>query len=114
MKTSGRAKCTHPGCGYVANFRYDSMREYREGASERERFKCVRHMNPEQVLAKDNARRAVVLTVVEETYGKFWNDGTKNGSGFAHGNGYQAHADDFPVGSKLTIVATLDLPEAHS
>lgn len=39
--------------------------------------------------------------------GLFWDDG----SGFTHGTGYKAYADDFPPGTRLIITARIELPE---
>jgi hypothetical protein len=32
-------------------------------------------------------------------------------SGFTFGNGYKAYANDFPEGTKLTVTASIELPD---
>lgn len=47
----------------------------------------------------------------DDAYGKFWHDGTRKAGGFVHGPGFKAWAEDHPVGTRLTITASLDVPQ---
>jgi hypothetical protein len=42
----------------------------------------------------------------------FWfpEGGPRTGSGFQHGPGFRAFANDFPVGTRLIVTARLELP----
>lgn len=44
--------------------------------------------------------------------GLFWlPEGGAHGSGFTHGPGFKAHANDFPEGTRLTVTTRIDMPE---
>lgn len=44
--------------------------------------------------------------------GLFWlPEGGAHGSGFTHGPGFKAHADDFPEGTRLTVTTRIEIPE---
>lgn len=106
---SGRWKCGHEGCGEWSLHQYANQREYIAGERLHGggKWRCVRHTKPEEVVSVENSRRETVLTVVEFEYGKFWN-GTR---GVVHGDGYNAYAADFPVGTRLKVTVELLPPE---
>lgn len=44
--------------------------------------------------------------------GLYWlPEGGAHGSGFTHGPGFKAHADDFPEGTRLTVTTQIEIPE---
>jgi hypothetical protein len=101
---------------------------------------CSRHREPDKVLRPDNpsttvtlvaskvrnsrydrdladyeaavARRSAYARKPDEFIpGLYWlPEGGGHGSGFTHGPGFKAHADDFPEGTRLTITATVEVP----
>lgn len=106
-------------------------------------WKCSRHRDPEEVLhparlsttqtlvasrirnsgyERDMARYEAAVargsyfaTKPEEFLpGLFWlTEGGAHGSGFTHGPGFKAHADDFPEGTRLTVTTRIELPEEN-
>jgi len=113
MKQTCSVKCHEEGCSEWARFTYDSQKECVRDFPMREKWKCVRHTSPETVLGISNLCVETVMTaqMIKDSggindLGIFW-DG-KNG--FVFGNGYKAYAADFPVGTKLRITATVELP----
>jgi hypothetical protein len=109
-------RCAEPGCREVAIYAYGSQREYGEimSAQQRRPFKCTRHAYPEQVLRPDNPATEYVATALPSegpAPGLYWTtpDGKRH-SGFTFGDGYKAHASDFPEGTRLTVAARVELP----
>lgn len=110
--------CQHAGCHEVGRFEYDSQREATRIYRDYAKWKCVRHAAGDAVLASGNPTRACVLTVVvlpNLPQHRFWQeDGRAGASGFTYGPGFQAHAEDFPVGTRLTVTASIELPSPPS
>jgi len=110
--------CAEPGCREVGIFEYDNQRELSRICRNHANWKCVRHGAGKAVLAADNRVRSCVLVVTVLPHlpdHRFWiEEGKTTGSGFTHGPGFQAHAQDFPPGTRLTVTATLELAEAPS
>jgi hypothetical protein len=108
-----RTRCAGPDCREVGTFKFATVRERDEavGRFMRTPWRCVRHAAPETVLGPDNPTRSVVLTVRRDpaTSGAlFWEaPGGVVTSGFCYGPGFQAHAVDFPEGTRLTVTATV-------
>jgi hypothetical protein len=106
-----RAQCGHEGCKELALYEYFRRDEsialqkrYGNG-----QYRCVRHSRPDEVLSTDNTMRVTVLQIFEERSGRYWGQ-TKAGSGFVHGDGYKAFAEDFPPGTTLRITAEVIPP----
>jgi len=64
------------------------------------------------VLSSEKLEMVTVLESrrIEGLSDLFWCAGSKHGSGFAHGDGYKAWANDFPEGTKLEVTARVILP----
>lgn len=107
-----RYECTYPGCTEHAHHEFRSMAELKLQLKwqPRETWRCVRHTNIDETLSTSNPIRVQELTNFEEPHGKFWGV-TKAQSGFSHGPGFKAFAEDFPAGTKLRVTAELILPE---
>lgn len=108
-----RVNCTAEGCREFAIYHFNSLREIKESDTLKRPWRCVRHSNPDAVMALDNLTRSETLTAtkVKDLKGLFWyRDGAKTGSGFTYGPGFKAFASDFPEGAKITISATIQLP----
>lgn len=116
-------KCSHEGCKEFGYFTFDSYKELSNHYSRVKEWKCIRHTNPDSVLSIVNLSTSETLITKEllssssdNSLGLFWqkeiNSGTnKCESGFQHGNGYKAYANDFPEGTKLIITAKIILPK---
>lgn len=104
--------CTWPGCPERGLFEYQNQRESAEIAKKRPTYRCTRHRNDECDVLQPagHATLTTTLTVVDKEYGRYWHDGERTGSGFVYGPGFKAWAKDFPVGSVLTIVASVAQP----
>lgn len=107
--------CNHAACRETGRFEYDSQKELARICRDHANWKCVRHGAGDAVLAADNASRSAVLEVVILPHlpnHRFWKEpGAVSASGFVYGPGFQAHAEDFPVGTKLTVTASVVLPD---
>lgn len=77
-------------------------------------FRCTRHRNPERVLRPDN-RTLTQTLVVTDLRGDgvlYWVPvGERTGSGFRYGPGFNAHAADFPAGTRLVVTACIEIPD---
>ena len=119
--------CAESGCRETAWYEYPNLTEYREGVTRHKGWKCTRHENPERNLRPGNESAAVTLTAVrvpkrgyrgegipgEFLNGLFWREeGRERGSsGYTFGPGFNAHASDFPEGTRLVITAQILPPE---
>lgn len=105
-----RFRCGHDGCTEWTHYEImdrahsiDLQKRYGNG-----QYRCVRHTNLDSVLSQD--RRRIVHEVTAESRGVdkaklYWGN-----SGFAHGPGFKAFADDFPAGTILRVTAEIVLP----
>lgn len=115
-----RTQCKHQGCSETAFYAdlavADRSRLARQFAETP--WRCLRHSQPNSVLARDNLSVTTVITAEESRRfpnlaGKlFWREegAADVGSGFTSGPGFRAWADDFPKGSRVVITATVELP----
>ncbi|PXW76007.1 hypothetical protein C7451_106171 [Blastomonas natatoria] len=104
--------CGHEGCTERATYRYPTRRDlvssYESKNYSNGRWRCVRHTRPNEVLGIDNLATCHETVLEERSYGKFWGN-----SGFIHGPGFKAFADDFPPGTKIIVRAEVVLPDAR-
>lgn len=117
MKTTARARCTHPGCHETAFWEFDTRKDAAKHHPRRQNWKCTRHTHPEEVLSSDNLTRTVTLTstpsdskFLDPAKDRFWHDGQRLASAFSHSAAHKAYATDFPEGTKLVITAQIILP----
>lgn len=112
-----RARCI-PGCTETGYFEYGSQREYaaHQQVLRTRPWRCVRHTAPEEVLGNESPTRTVTL-IATPGHGNiadtlFWREENSErlGSGFEHGPGFKAYANDFPAGTRLTVTATIVWP----
>ena len=114
-----RLTCSHPGCTEGTFYGYDTLRELREGSAVKMRaansWKCLRHDQPEKLLSPTNLQTVHTEICVRTEHGQFWQEdgATRPGSGFAHGPGFRIYAQDVPVGARIVITATLEMPAAQ-
>ena len=100
-------KCVASGCNEFTIMEYS--RRDRDIDTRIRTYRCVRHSHEDEVLTPGSPLRTHHLRVVEKPYGKFWTareDG-EGGSGFIHGPGFRAFADDFPTGTVLEVTARI-------
>lgn len=104
-----RFECKHPGCQESATFRYQSRRDL-VGSFEAKRYRegwlCTRHRNVDQVLSRENPETTFTVECQQHSYGRFFGN-----AGIVSGLGFVAFAKDFPPGTKLTVVARVELPD---
>lgn len=110
MKRTTSIKCHFEGCKEYGHFCYDSGKEAKEGYEYRNRWYCGRHTNMEKILSIESPIRTTVFTVVESGNHSYWSAEGELKSGFTSGNGYKAYSKDFPIGTKLTVEAHIELP----
>lgn len=102
-----RFECMHPGCAEIG--RYESRTRAEQAETHRrywQKWRCVRHGQPQEVLGPDNMRIVHEETSRQEPHGIFWGH-----SGFQYGPGFRAFAKDFPPGTILRVTAEIILPE---
>jgi hypothetical protein len=120
--------CAEPACG-ATQFLVHGTRADEAAAWKRQHdkpYRCTRHADPERNLRPGNERvthilvatrlRAARMTGHDEEAswlpGLFWTpEGGTTGSGFTFGAGYNAHASDFPEGTRLVVTAQIEMPE---
>ena len=105
-------KCSNPECKEYGHFSAGTRNEYSELIKRHKSWTCCRHTKPNEVLSSENNTLESSQFVVETSYGKFWSNDSqgKPGSGFTFGPGFKAYADDFSVGTKLTVTARIEIP----
>lgn len=107
--------CAADGCRETAHFESPTLRDRRDSMAHyvEHPYKCYRHSKPNEVLSADNPHVTTVLVRVDESYGrkKFLSEDGTQGGGLLHGPGWRVIAADFPPGTKLTVTATIELPE---
>lgn len=86
--------------------RYDSVREANASEKRRREWKCIRHLNPDDVLSIENRAVSTEFTNEQSDIGRFWN----GRNGFIHGPGFKAFAEDFPPGTKIIVNVQVTLP----
>jgi len=118
--------CAEPGCREIQCLVHD-LRADQAAAYKRQQerpFKCSRHEHPERNLKPGNETTAytVVASRVRSRFrdsewapGLYWlPEGATTGSGYTFGPGFNAHADDFPEGTRLTVTAQVEMPAASA
>jgi len=108
--------CEHAECKEKSCREFSSRRDYNESIKRNRKWRCVKHSQPEEYLSKNNLNTKVELIVIQKESGKYWqyveDAGTdKVRGGFIFGTGYKASADEFDIGTKLTVTANIELPE---
>lgn len=111
-------QCVHDGCPERANYYFETQSERRQQVASLEArggWRCVRHTRPEEVLSINQTVRETVLESYELSHGRYFRpEHTEaGGSGFQHGPGFKAYANDFPPGTRLIVTARVELPEAR-
>lgn len=106
--------CEADGCREVDRIECRSQHEYVETALiyRNRPYFCSRHQPTN--LKPDSPERHVVIVCEHADVKKyprlqdehFWSDG----SGFTYGPGFNAYAEDFPLGAKIHIRISVELP----
>lgn len=95
-----RKTCTEPGCKEFGLYTDLTREAYNRLA--RQPWACVRHTRPDENLSLTNRKRETVYENRQiDGLGLFWN----GSSGFMHGPGFKAFAEDFPAGAKIRVTA---------
>ena len=119
-------KCAEPSCSdtqfYVHDTRADQNAAYKR--QHENPFKCSRHADPDKNLRPGNEQTTYVVVATrlpsrrrpdEWLDGLYWiPESGKTGSGFAFGPGFNAHASDFPEGTRLVVTARVELPDVQA
>ncbi|MXN51852.1 hypothetical protein GR158_12040 [Shinella sp. AETb1-6] len=103
-----RAKCGHEGCTEFARYEAGTRKHYldlslRYGNG---KWRCVRHSQPDEVLSSTNTKLVNELRVIVDDGHSYWGK-ERASSGFKHGPGFKAFAEDFPEGTVLRITAEI-------
>lgn len=98
--------CQHPGCSERGRYHYDSYRDADKSAAWRAKWRCIRHSGRTLSLDVPMLTMRVPSESSPETgERRYWLR-----SGYVHGPGFQAFADDFPPGTILEVTARIILP----
>lgn len=108
---SHQVRCRAEGCHATSIYDYTSLKDYQNGHSKHENWRCSRHVHVEELINFGNQRITKTYTVktLPGASGKlFWvKQGESSGVGFIYGPGFKAFAADFIEGTSLTIEVTL-------
>jgi hypothetical protein len=113
-KPTRRLRCATQPCGEVAYWEFDNQRDYVAHAKRVTEWRCLRHEHPGKVLGLNNLKTEWLSdpALPSERYPNIDRaDLFFGGSGFLHGDGYNAYASDFPVGTRIRVTAEVLLPE---
>ena len=122
--------CAEPGC-HDTQFYVHDRRADQDAACKRQAehpYRCTRHADPDRNLRPGNesTRRVLVASKVRAYQdprrpeqeprwldGLYWHEegSERGGSGFTHGPGFNAHASDFPEGTRLVVTAQIEIPQ---
>jgi hypothetical protein len=110
---------------YVCETRAEQDGAYKRNAGKA--WKCSRHRDPDANLRPGNESTRHVLVASRVDYapdprrpgerkfldGLYWlpEGAERAGSGLTHGPGFNAHASDFPEGTRLTVTTQIEMPE---
>lgn len=106
-------ECAHDGCTERARYEYATKRDMLHASRLGPRvWHCLRHSRTETVLSLANTHRVTEVVAAKSTRypdlpGLYWG----SGSGFAHGLGWKAWADDFPEGTRLRVTVEVIPPD---
>lgn len=121
-------RCANGGCHESTFYLYASQREYSELHKRQvaNPWKCFRHRDPDANLRPGNESTETVLVATKVAAGPvpgfpdkgerwlpglYWREeGAAAGSGLTHGPGFNAHASDFPEGTRLVVTARIEIP----
>lgn len=123
------------GCGESITYVCEGRDEY-AGALKRNAakpWKCTRHADPDRNLRPGNeqTRQVLIATRMPSRFpdkypyntrpgwewldGLFWvPEGATTGSGYTSGPGFNAHAGDFPEGTRLVVTAEIQMPAVEA
>lgn len=107
-----RVSCGYKGCRENGHYEAENRAHYTELLEKygNGKWRCVRHIKPEEVLSPTNLRRQHEI-VSEHSYyegksiGLYWNR-----FDMVSGPGFKAYANDFPEGTKIIVTAEIVLP----
>lgn len=109
--------CSQEGCHEFKSYACHSRKEYLETVKEyrTKKWYCSRH-RPEN-LQPTSEPRHVYINCIHPDATKYprikdshiWSDG----SGYTFGPGFNAHAEDFPIGTRLHITIAVEIPETE-
>lgn len=110
-------RCTEDGCREDRIVDYENREQSSRLWLEGKTWKCLKHAEPDKWLRPDRPciETVLVATVFPDLPGHvFWalEGATRGGNGFAHGPGFRAYAADVPEGTRLRVVAALELPQS--
>ena len=102
-----RMQCEDPGCSEIRLAEFSTRREERDDYQQCKTWLCIRHRAPHKVLCLTNRKRVTEIEALpSKSYpnldGLFWR-GDCMSSRFVSGVGWQAHANDFPKGTRIHV-----------
>jgi hypothetical protein len=131
-KYRSRFNCAEPGCKEMQYYSHSTRADEKEAYAHQQKspFRCTRHADPERNLRLGNETTRIVLIASKVRSrlpdiplynqdpdwpylsGLYWREEGKEraGSGFVFGDGYNAHASDFPEGTRLVVTAQIETP----
>lgn len=115
-------RCSGPGyCPETSTIEYTARRELEHVAKD---WKCPRHAAPDEWMTTSNTETTAVLELQPRyldrplpgqeprLLGYFWGPpGGRASHGSVSGPGFRALGDNFPPGTRLTVTATITLPD---
>lgn len=107
-------RCAEPDCREVQFLVHDTLRDEKAAYARQQRrpFRCSRHADPARNLRPGNESTRHVVVATRLPSGLYWvPEGADTGGGYTFGPGFNAHASDFPEGTRLVVTAQIEMPE---
>lgn len=108
-------RCEYEGCGDTGIVECSSAKERLSELAKP--YRCAKHAEPSRLLTtKDRTKRMVLIAQracwdANNSKGLFWGEQSGHlGSGYVFGPGFCADANDFPIGTRLVVTATIEEP----
>ena len=107
-------RCDHDGCDEHCTYAYSNRKDFNEAQARyiSEPWHCKRHHPNGKNIKPESETRTIEKIVECKTSGyenlkemHFW-DGS---NGFAHGDEWNAYAEDFPIGTKIITRTTIEV-----
>jgi len=110
--------CVGEGCHDVQIYTYHTQKDYHDALRRyaNQPYHCPRH-EPENLQPNSPPRHIIITCEHPDAKlfpniqdGHYWSDG----SGFTFGPGFNAEAEDFPIGAKIHIDISIELPSVDT
>lgn len=104
-----RFVCAHEGCRESVTYRYATRRDMMDSYELKwyggDKWKCLRHSDLDRVLSANNRETRFEVVSEQKETGRYFGS-----MGLLTGPGFLAMANDLPAGTRLIVMARIELP----